>query len=61
MLTAPRILTLALLRLVAAPAIAAPQAGDKKRYENCLAQAGLNPPVAFATATSWIKQNGEYL
>jgi tetratricopeptide (TPR) repeat protein len=58
MLTAPRALTLALLLLSAVPGTAAPQAGDKKRYDDCLAQAGLNPPVAFATATTWIKQNG---
>ncbi len=58
MLTVPRALTFALLFLSAVPAIAAPQAGDKKRYDDCLSQAGLNPPVAFATATTWIKQNG---
>jgi tetratricopeptide (TPR) repeat protein len=54
MLTAPRVL--ALLLLCTVPAMAAP--GDKKRYDDCMSQAGLNPPVAFATATSWIKQNG---
>lgn len=58
MLTVPRALTLALLLASVVPGTAAPQAGDKKRYENCLSQAGLDPPVAFATATTWIKQNG---
>ena len=58
MLTAPRALTLVLLLLSAASVMAAPNAGDKKHYEDCLSQAGLNAPMAFATATTWIKQNG---
>jgi len=34
------------------------QAGDKLRYDDCLSQAGLNPPVAFANATKWIGERG---
>jgi len=34
------------------------RAGDKLRYDDCLSQAGLNPPMAFASATKWISEHG---
>jgi tetratricopeptide (TPR) repeat protein len=56
--------SLALVVLVAVPAMAAPasniiqKAADKLRYDDCLSQAGLNPPMAFASATKWISERG---
>ena len=58
MSTFKRGFALILLALVSVPALAAPEAAGRKRYDDCLSQAGLNPPVAFATATKWIEQNG---
>jgi tetratricopeptide (TPR) repeat protein len=52
------IFTVLTLICVAVSAKAAPQANDSKRYNDCLAQANLNAPVAFATATKWIEQGG---
>lgn len=62
----PRALALAVLVLVSVSvpvwAATAPniiqKAADKLRYDDCLSQAGLNPPVAFASATKWISEHG---
>jgi tetratricopeptide (TPR) repeat protein len=34
------------------------RASDKLRYDDCLSQAGLNAPMAFASATKWISERG---
>ena len=34
------------------------KAGDNLRYDDCLSQANLNPPAAFASATKWISERG---
>src|SRR3954470_19611369 len=47
--------------LIAGPALAAnvvERAGEKLRYDNCLALAGLNPAAAFGAATKWAGERG---
>ncbi len=57
-----RALALVVLISAAVPALAATpatqRAGDKRRYDDCLSQAGLNPTMAFASATKWIGERG---
>jgi tetratricopeptide (TPR) repeat protein len=53
-----RVLLVPLLVSIVVPALAAPQVNDRKRYGDCLAQADLNAPVAFAAATKWVEQGG---
>ena len=49
---------LPLLLLVAAPAIAAPMAGDRSRYDVCLALVESDPARAVAAAQAWRIENG---
>jgi tetratricopeptide (TPR) repeat protein len=47
--------------LMAAPAWAAnvvERAGEKLRYDNCLALAGQNPAAAFGAASKWVSERG---
>ncbi|MFZ4688170.1 MAG: tetratricopeptide repeat protein [Polymorphobacter sp.] len=47
-----------LLLLVASPALAAPMASDRGRYEACLALVKTEPVQAIATAQAWRIENG---
>jgi tetratricopeptide (TPR) repeat protein len=49
---------LLLLALIAAPAIAAPMAGDKSRYQACLAMARAAPERGIESAQAWRIEGG---
>ena len=50
--------TLILFLAAIGPAAAATPATDKLRYDNCLAEANLNPAAALGVANKWVEQRG---